>query len=232
MVVSRGKLTGAFKGLKSQQIGGDGHMPWRRARGALVAMVCSLMMLATGAHVLAQGTSCQPVSERTGEVGCWIMADVPLGTLSEAEVFWHLDTYPSRAAAEAAKGPRGTVIEALGKVWLFTIGEAGWRPSGGTRVEDLLNLRDRDKGHCGGCGWGVGHRWRGGRGGCGWTLPLRLLPAEGAPGDAPLPGNCAISEPLPLQSVVLLPIDGPCDGLTPPSGSVIDRLPRGVAPAA
>jgi hypothetical protein len=48
-----------------------------------------------------------------------------------------LDTFPTRAGAEASKGPRGTVVEALGKVWLFTIGEAGWRPSGGVRVAEV-----------------------------------------------------------------------------------------------
>jgi quercetin dioxygenase-like cupin family protein len=97
-------------------------------------MVCSLMVLAICEHGLAQRTSCKPVSERTGEVGCWIMADVPLGELSQATVFWHLDSYPSRAAAEATKGPRGTVIEVLGKVWLFPSGEAGWRHTcGGNR---------------------------------------------------------------------------------------------------
>jgi len=52
-------------------------------------------------------------------------------------VFWHLDTYPNRAAADAQKGPRGTVIEALGRVWLFTIGAAGWRPAGGVRVAQI-----------------------------------------------------------------------------------------------
>ena len=89
-------------------------------------------------QTLAQrGTSCKPVSERTGEVGCWIMADAPLGELSRGPVFWHLDSYPSRATAEAVRGPRGTVVEALGKVWLFTIGEAGWRPSVGVRVAKI-----------------------------------------------------------------------------------------------
>jgi quercetin dioxygenase-like cupin family protein len=45
-----------------------------------------------------------------------------------------LDTYPTRAAAEVAKGPRSTVIEAFSSTWLFTIEREGWRPSGGTRV--------------------------------------------------------------------------------------------------
>ena len=153
MVMGRGKLKGAFKGFRNREtvrgltaatLSTSGmaqatpQVSWRRARGALVAIMWSLMALATGEQVLAQGgTACKPVSERTGEVGCWIMAAVPLGELSRAAVFWHLDSYPSRAAAEAAKGPHGTVIEALGNVWLFTIGEAGWRPSGGVRVAEI-----------------------------------------------------------------------------------------------
>ena len=51
-------------------------------------------------------------------------------------IAWHLDTYATRAAAEAAKGPRGTVVESLGQIWLFTIDEVGWRPPAGTRVAE------------------------------------------------------------------------------------------------
>jgi quercetin dioxygenase-like cupin family protein len=77
---------------------------------------------------------CKPVSERTGELGCWITAHVHLGLLPQQPMFWHLDTYPTRDAAEAARGLRGTVVESLGKVWLLTIDEAEWRPSSGERV--------------------------------------------------------------------------------------------------
>jgi hypothetical protein len=105
-VVGNDKLTGAFKGFRTRETGCGVHESWRRARSTLVVMVCSLMVLASCEPVLAQGeTGCKPVRERTGEVGCWIMADVPLGKLSQAAVLWHLDSYPSRAAAEAAKGP-------------------------------------------------------------------------------------------------------------------------------
>ncbi len=48
-----------------------------------------------------------------------------------------MDTYPTRAAAEAVKGPRGIVVESFGKIWLFTIAEAGWRPVGGERVSEI-----------------------------------------------------------------------------------------------
>lgn len=82
--------------------------------------------------------TCLPISERAGrDVGCWLIVAEPVGQLPRSEVFWHLDTYPTRAAAEAVKGPRGAVVEALGKVWLFTIEEAGWRPSGGIRVAEV-----------------------------------------------------------------------------------------------
>jgi hypothetical protein len=50
-------------------------------------------------------------------------------------MFWHIYPYPTRAAAEAAKpAPAGTVVESLGKVWLFVIANAQWRPSAGDRV--------------------------------------------------------------------------------------------------
>lgn len=84
------------------------------------------------------GETCKPVSERKSEVGCWIITDQPLGKLPQSQTFWHLDVYPTRSAAEAAKGPRGTVVESLGKVWLLTIERAGWRPSKkGKRIAEI-----------------------------------------------------------------------------------------------
>src|SRR5262245_1904280 len=64
---------------------------------------------------------CRPVKERASETGCWILASAALGKLSTTSIYWHLHSYPSRAAADAAKGPRSTVVEALGEVWLFSI---------------------------------------------------------------------------------------------------------------
>ena len=40
-------------------------------------------------------------------------------------------------AAEAAKGPRGTVVDSLGKTWLLTIAEEGWLPIGGERIAEI-----------------------------------------------------------------------------------------------
>jgi quercetin dioxygenase-like cupin family protein len=81
---------------------------------------------------------CRAVTERTKEVGCWVLGDHPVGRIDQAQVWWHLDVYPTRAEAEKAKGPRGTVLESLGKVWLLTVEEAGWRPAlEGERISEI-----------------------------------------------------------------------------------------------
>jgi quercetin dioxygenase-like cupin family protein len=57
--------------------------------------------------------------------------------LPAGDLFWHLDEFSSRALAESARGPRGTVTESFGKHWLFTIAEESWRPSGGEHVASI-----------------------------------------------------------------------------------------------
>lgn len=109
--------------------------PRGRVRVILTAVALLIAMLAIGNPASAQ--ICRPVSERTGEVGCWIMIDTALGQLPQAPMFWHLDTYPTRAEAAAAKGPRGIVVESLGMVWLFTIDVAGWRSPAGKHVAEI-----------------------------------------------------------------------------------------------
>jgi quercetin dioxygenase-like cupin family protein len=80
---------------------------------------------------------CKPISQRTTELGCWILADRPVGRLN-GQVFWYVDTYPTRAAAEKVNGTGGSVIESFGKTWLLTIATAGWQPpQGGERVATI-----------------------------------------------------------------------------------------------
>src|SRR6187402_1207247 len=68
--------------------------------------------------------TCVPIAQRVQEAGCWIIVDEPVGRVSSEPVFWHLDTFPTRAAADAARRPGAAVIEALGKTWLMTIANA------------------------------------------------------------------------------------------------------------
>jgi len=82
-------------------------------------------------------TGCPHISERRTELGCYTTAVEIIGELPQLPLYWHLDNYPTRAAAEAAKQARGTVVESLGKVWLFTIADADWRPAGGERTAKI-----------------------------------------------------------------------------------------------
>ena len=75
-----------------------------------------------------------PVSERKTETGCYTTAETSLGVLPSGALFWHLYAYPSRAAAEAARGPKATVAESFGKHWVFTIADESWRPASGEKV--------------------------------------------------------------------------------------------------
>jgi quercetin dioxygenase-like cupin family protein len=107
----------------------------------LIAVAWSLLVALPRGQVAAQhppeGTRCKPIAERTGELGCWIIIDQSLGQLGKSEMFWQLDTYPTRADAERAKGARGAVVESLGKVWLLSIEDKGWRPTGGERIAEI-----------------------------------------------------------------------------------------------
>jgi quercetin dioxygenase-like cupin family protein len=83
------------------------------------------------------GQACTPVGQRTAELGCWILDDQPMGALTKTQIFWHLDVYPTRVAAEADKGPRSTIIESLGKIWLLTIDDEAWHSAKGQRIAKI-----------------------------------------------------------------------------------------------
>jgi quercetin dioxygenase-like cupin family protein len=106
----------------------------------VIALCWSVFLAVVSGPLLSQpvdGGVCRPVGERKTEVGCWILANDPVGVLSEPQALWHLDVYQTRAAALAVKGPRGTVVEALGKVWLLSIEPAGWRAAGAQHVAEI-----------------------------------------------------------------------------------------------
>jgi quercetin dioxygenase-like cupin family protein len=104
------------------------------SRTRTLALVIVLAVTAVSQDAPAQGRACRPVADRTSELGCWIVASVPIGAATSDVLFWHLDEFPNKSAADAAKTGRAVVLEALGKTWLFTIAEAEWRPTGGSRA--------------------------------------------------------------------------------------------------
>jgi quercetin dioxygenase-like cupin family protein len=112
---------------------------WQRVTILTIGATWLVSVLAIS-HAWGQASSrpCPPVSERVDEPRptCFTATE-ELGRLPERPIYWHLDTYPTRAAAEAERGLRGTVVESLGKIWLFTIAEAGWRPLNGQRAAKI-----------------------------------------------------------------------------------------------
>jgi len=105
-------------------------------RISLILILVSLLY--SKASLGQEVAGCFPVSQRTTEVGCWVLSNAPIGQLSRTPVYWYLETYENRAAAETDKGPHGTVVESLGKIWLMTIDEPGRKPpSKGKRVAEI-----------------------------------------------------------------------------------------------
>ena len=105
-------------------------MSWR-ARFTVNAVAC----------IAAAFAYCDPAPAQTARPGANAIATVVLGELPQTPLYWHLDTYPTRVAAEADKIARGTVVESFGKVWLFTIAEADWRSASGDRVARIGPLQ-------------------------------------------------------------------------------------------
>jgi quercetin dioxygenase-like cupin family protein len=115
----------------------------QRSKSHRFAFACAMLSLVT-TDAFAQ--ACRPMSERTGELGCWITATASLGKLPAEPIFWHLHQFVTRAEAQAAKGPRGIVVEAFDKTWLLTIDIADWRPAaGGVRVAQIGPLPVRPR---------------------------------------------------------------------------------------
>ena len=78
-----------------------------------------------------------PVADRKAESGCYTTAITNVGILPREPLYWHLDTFPDRAAAERKRGPYGTVVEGHGKHWLFTIAGQTWRPGEGDHIATI-----------------------------------------------------------------------------------------------
>ncbi len=111
---------------------------WARLFAGMVLILLAMMSGLPGIVRAQQQelVSCKPMSQRTGQYGCWITASQPIGTLS-VPAYWTLDVYPTKEAADQAKGAWGTVVESLGKVWLLTVGERQKANPAGTRIAEV-----------------------------------------------------------------------------------------------
>lgn len=66
-----------------------------------------------------------------------ILVDKKVSQLPSGALVWRVETFATKAAAEAAAGPTSLVAESGGKVWLVTLGPAGGASSGGAKVAEI-----------------------------------------------------------------------------------------------
>lgn len=104
--------------------------PLRLRLLALSVAASTVLVCTHGARVYTQG---QEPTARPPRLA--LTVDAPLGVLpAGSPVYWHIYEYPTRIAAEAARGARGTVADVFDRHWLYTIADADWRPAAGEKI--------------------------------------------------------------------------------------------------
>jgi hypothetical protein len=67
----------------------------------------------------------KPLAERR-------IAEIPVG-----ELYWRIENFPTVAKAQEVASPWSLVVEAAGKVWMFTLGPSGLVTPGAAKVADV-----------------------------------------------------------------------------------------------
>lgn len=62
------------------------------------------------------------------------IAERRVARLPDGPLYWHIETFPTLAAARAAEGPLSLAAGHAGRAWLFTLGPQGAATPGGTPV--------------------------------------------------------------------------------------------------
>ena len=91
-----------------------------------------LLLLAT---VVAFGMSSLAAAQQA--LAIHPLAERKVAALPAGQLFWRIETYPSKDSAQAAAGAWSLVAEAAGRVWLFTLGPPGGSTLGGTKVAEV-----------------------------------------------------------------------------------------------
>ena len=75
-----------------------------------------------------------PSGEKRPEFGCFNIGTVKELQFRQSDVYWHLYTFGSRQAAEAARSATGLVVEEDGRAWLSEFGALDIASRGGEAV--------------------------------------------------------------------------------------------------
>jgi len=77
----------------------------------------------------------------SSEFGCLLLAKLRVPRFPGGQLFWHLNKFPTREAAETAKGQVGLVVEAEGHFWLYSFGPKNAAPKQGEFVTSVGPLK-------------------------------------------------------------------------------------------
>ena len=81
--------------------------------------------------------SCLEDGLKSKEFGCQLLAKVQVSQFSEGPLFWHVNRLQTSETAAAANNQAGTVVEAEGKLWLFSFGRKNDVPKEGELVASV-----------------------------------------------------------------------------------------------
>ena len=74
---------------------------------------------------------------KSSDSGCQLLAKIQVARFPEGPLFWYLNRFPTKEAAEAAKDKSGFVVEAEGQFWLFSFGPKSAVQKQGERVASI-----------------------------------------------------------------------------------------------
>src|SRR5688572_11581647 len=88
------------------------------------------------------GTSAPIAQQPPPSIVAKPIAEKKVTQLPSGPLFWRIENFETRGHAEAAAGPHGLVAEAVGKIWLFTLGAQGQPTPGATKVAEIGPMPD------------------------------------------------------------------------------------------
>jgi quercetin dioxygenase-like cupin family protein len=80
---------------------------------------------------------CMEEGLKSSDTGCQLLGKIMVRQFPDSPLFWCLNRFPTRNAAEAAKVRNGLVAEAEGRSWLFSFGPKDAAPKSGELVASI-----------------------------------------------------------------------------------------------
>jgi quercetin dioxygenase-like cupin family protein len=102
---------------------------------ALLASSCATAPPPAETHAQhAQDVACVPAEGRQDQLGCWIIATLPVAATAGSALYWHVYELPAQGEPAVADLGGGRSVRAYGRNWLFMMAGRDWRPNVGRHV--------------------------------------------------------------------------------------------------